>query len=213
MKTVYFVRHGQSEGNVGPIRQAGTAALTEKGRGQAKIIAERISKLDAEILISSPMARAKETAEIIHQKTSLPIEYSDLFVERRRPSEQLGVAKDDPAALESERTIIKNFSIPDFRFSNEENFGDLKERARQMLDYLQGRPEEKIVVVTHGFIMRIVVAYVVFGGSLTARECERFIQKFHMENTALTVFGYGNKDKEALQDWWLWIWNDHAHLG
>jgi hypothetical protein len=34
-----------------------------------------------------------------------------------------------------------------------------------------------------------------------------------MENTALTVFGYGNKDKDALQDWWLWIWNDHAHLG
>lgn len=207
MKTVYFVRHGESEGNVGSIRQSGTASITEKGRAQAKVVAERVSKLDAEIIVSSTMSRAKETADFIQKQTSLPVEYSDLFIERRRPSEQLGVAKNDPNALKSEEFILKNFASTGFRFSDEENFEDLKERSRAILEYLEKRPEGKIVVVTHGFIMRIVMAYVVFGESLTGKECERFIQTFHMENTGLTVLN------EKSGEWSLWIWNDHAHLG
>ncbi|MHB8660905.1 MAG: histidine phosphatase family protein [Minisyncoccota bacterium] len=96
--------------------------------------------------------------------------------------------------------MLKNFSTPGFRFSDEENFEDLKERSRKMLAYLQNRSEEKIVVVTHGFILRIVIAYVIFGESLTGIECERFIQKFHMENKGLTVLDYGGEDREAPRD-------------
>lgn len=211
MKKIYFVRHGESEGNIGPIRQTAASSLTQKGIEQASFVAQRASKLPVDILISSTMTRAKETAQVISEKISKSIEYSDMFVERRRPSEVLGKPKNDPIALTAEKEIGENFSKPSWRLSNEENFDDLKNRALQALQYLGNRPEENILVVTHGFFLRIVMACVVFGKDLSGEECERFIRTFHMENTGITVFGYDDNKNE--NPWWLWVWNDHAHLG
>ena len=210
MKKIYFVRHGESEGNVGPIRQTEATPLTEKGRSQAAFVAERCAKLNFETIICSTMVRARETADAILKKVSKPIEYSDLFVERRRPSEVLGKSKDDPVALGINKEIHEKFHLG-FRFSDEESFEDLKNRALATLDYLAKRPEENILVVTHGFFMRIVMACVVCGEGLTGDESLRFIRTFHMENTGITVLMHDEKDEKT--PWWLWIWNDHAHLG
>jgi probable phosphoglycerate mutase len=210
MKKIYFVRHGESEGNAGPLRQSATTPLTEKGREQAIFIAKRVKKLPAEIIIASPMKRAEETAKFIAEGTGLITEFSDLFVERRRPSISLGKPKDDSEMLALEKILRESHLIPGFRHSDEENFDDLKERAQKALAYLAARPEEHILVVTHGFFMRILVALITMGDTLTAVECEQFIRTFHMENTGLSVFGYDEKEKSP---WWLWVWNDHAHLG
>jgi broad specificity phosphatase PhoE len=211
MKKIYFVRHGESEGNVSSVRQTVTASLTEKGRSQANFVSERCVKLPVEVVVSSTMNRAKETAEIISQRTSQTVDYSDLFVERRRASVVLGKPKDDPVALEIDREIKANFSQPGWRLADEENFDDLKDRALAALDYLVKRPEENILVVTHGFFLRIIMATVVFGNSLTGEQCDRFIYSLHMENTGITVLGYDENRKS--NPWWLWTWNDHSHLG
>lgn len=211
MKTIYFVRHGQSEGNIGPIRQTAATNLTAKGREQAAFVADRCAKLPIDIIISSTMTRAHETAEIITTKVAKPIEYSDLFVERRRPKEALGKPKDDPVGTEAGRIIMENFHQPDFRFSDEENFSDLKIRSGLALDYLAGLKEDKILVVTHGFFLRILLARITMGADLTAPECKHFVDACHMENTGITVFCYNPERKE--NPWFLWMWNDHAHLG
>lgn len=210
MKNIYFVRHGESEGNVGPILQSFTTPLTPKGREQAEYIAERATKLPVEAIISSPMARARETAEIILVKVSKPIEYSDLFGERRRPAEIIGQPKDAPRSIEIKKIVEENFHLPTYRFSDEENFEDLKSRAKEALAYLAARPEDNVLVVTHGLFMRIVLAYVIHGEALTSEECVRFIHGLNMENTGLTILGY---DATKRSPWWLWVWNDHAHLG
>ncbi len=210
MKKIYFVRHGESEGNVGSIRQDNKTVLTEKGRLQAKTVAKRCAELPIEVIICSTLQRAEQTAEEILKETHKPIEYSALFIERQRPSEVIGKPKDDPKSIKAEEAVIKNFHLPGFRYSDEENFDDLKERARKALKYLAERPEENILVVTHGFFMRIIMAYVLFGDKLTGEECNKCIRVFHMENTALTELCYD--DKKESSPWWLWTWNDHAHL-
>lgn len=210
MKKIYFVRHGESEGNVGPLRQSSNTPLTEKGRRQAIFIAERAKKLPVEAIIASPMKRAEETAQIIVEKVGLNLEYSNLFVERRRPSVSLGKPKDDPEMLALEKTIRDNFhSAPYARHSDEENFEDLRDRAEKALQFLVSRPEQNILVVTHGFFLRIMLAFVTLGASLTGEECGKFIRTFETENTGLTVFEY---DKERNR-WVVLAWNDHAHLG
>lgn len=209
MKKIYFVRHGESEGNAGPIRQIATTPLTEKGRAQAAFVAERCSRLPIEVVLSSTMTRARETAQIILQKVFKPIEHSELFIERRRSSEVLGRLKDDPVSVNIEKETRENFHRSGWRFSDEENFDDLKARALAVLEYLAHRPEEHILVVTHGMFMRVVAACVVFGKELTGEECESFIRSFHMENTGISVLGYDSKERHP---WWLWVWNDHAHL-
>src|SRR3989344_365367 len=205
---VYFVRHGESETNAGQIFLGTVSKLTEKGIEQANNVAKRFSDVSIDLIVSSTLKRAEATAEIIHREIKMPIEYSDFFVERRRPTVQIGKAKDNHEVLRAERAILDNFAKPGFRFSDEENFDDIKKRACEALKYLASKKVENILVVTHGFFMRIVMAYVAFGEKLTGRECEQFLRKFHMENTGITVLGYDEKDTKST--WWLWVWNDHA---
>ena len=64
MKTVYFVRHAESEANADPnLRTISVASipLTEKGRAQAKALAHDIS-FSADLVVVSPFLRTKETA-------------------------------------------------------------------------------------------------------------------------------------------------------
>ena len=79
MKTIYFVRHGESEGNVGHIRQTADTPLTDEGRRQAVTIADRAARLDFECIVSSTMERARQTAYPILERTAKPIEYSELL--------------------------------------------------------------------------------------------------------------------------------------
>jgi broad specificity phosphatase PhoE len=210
MKTIYFVRHGESEGNSGPIRQTSAANLTDKGIAQAKIVADRCTKIPFETIICSTMERTKQTANYILEKNDKPIEYSDLFIERRRSSEVLGKPKDDPASIEIERQVREHFCDLDWHYSDEENFADLKDRALACLEYLEKRPEQNLLVVSHGFFLRIIAACVVFGKNLTAKEGERFVKTLHTKNTGMTIFEHQEGEKEP---WVLWVWNDHAHLG
>jgi len=216
MKKVYLVRHGQSEGNAGLIRQGVHTSLTKKGREQAEFLAKRCKSLDIQYFVASSMQRALETSEIISNSIKIEAHSSDLFVERRRPKEQIGNPKSDKGSLEIEKIILENFGNENFRFSDEENFFDLKNRARKALEFLELRAEQNILVVTHGFFLRVLAAYVIFGEKLTSDECIRIIKTFPMENTGITVFSQGRDEKNEWTDWspWcIWTWNDHAHLG
>ena len=90
--SVYFVRHGESLANVN-----GTAAgaeddspLTEKGLRDAQAVAREITKriatgeLHINKIVSSPLRRARQTAEIISQEAlgGLPVEVDQRWRER-----------------------------------------------------------------------------------------------------------------------------------
>ncbi|MEK7604298.1 MAG: histidine phosphatase family protein [Patescibacteria group bacterium] len=210
MKTIYFIRHGESEGNTGPTRQGKMTSLSDRGRAQAATMAKRCATLPIDLLVASSMTRAQETATIIAAKIGKEPLSSELFGERRRPSAQIGQPKHSPEALAIDKEIIRNFGVPGWRHSDEENFEDLRTRAQEALEFLAQRPEENIAVITHGFFMRIIMAVVVLGDELTGAECDAFTRAFHMENTGLTVLKYGSEKEPG---WWVWTWNDHAHLG
>ena len=193
MKKVYFVRHGQSEGNVGLIRQTADAPLTPKGEEQARFIAKRFSNLKIDRAFVSTMKRAQQTASVLLEGKNFFVESSDLYVERRRPSEVLGKPKDLPESLQINKEIWENFHKVGYRYSDEENFEDLKERALQILKRLEKCEQENILVVTHGLILRIVAAVMVHGRGLTGQQCKDFIDTFHHENTGITVLGYDEK--------------------
>ncbi len=209
MKKIYFVRHAESEGNIASVIQSGEVPLTANGKKQAEFIADRFTELPIEIIVSSTMLRAQKTANIISAKINAEVISLELLIERRHPSLQVGKQKTDPQVVESEKLIFENFGQEDYKFSDEENFADLKDRASKILDFLAQRPEKDILVVSHGFIMRIILAFVVIGKDLSAQQCKQFISAFHMENTGVTIFDY---DKTKASPWRVWVWNDHAHL-
>ncbi len=211
-KTVYFVRHGQSVDNVSPVFQAPNSPLSETGRRQAECIAERASKLQFEALIASPFTRAKETAEAVARVTGVTPEFSDLFVERIKPSSINGKPFEDRVANAIWQNWEKSLHTSGMRVEDGENFDDLVARADKALSFLTERPERAIAVITHGFFLRTIVARVLLGPLLSGELFARFQRLASMENTGLTVVRYhGRYDEESR--WRLWIYNDHAHLG
>ena len=211
-KIVYFVRHGQSADNVAPRFQSPDSPLNEVGQKQAESVAERVGKLSFEALIASPFRRAKETAEAIAKTTGKEPEYSELFTERVKPTNINGKAYEDEQANTLWREWEKSLYTPDMRIEDGENFGDLVARADKALAYLSARPEKSLVVVTHGYFLRTIVARVLLGELLTPETFQRFHRAAAMENTGLTVLRYKAAFEEEAM-WRLWIFNDHAHLG
>lgn len=220
MKTVYFVRHGESISNVGhPIYLSEEDVyLTEKGHAQARFTAERCKKLSAEILIASTATRAKQTAEYISKATGLPIEVNGLFTERIPPNELFGRPKSDPEAKRMEEEWMLTFFQENARVGSGENFLDLKTRVIQALEHLRKRPEEKILVATHGFFLHMVAALVMLGDSLTVEQFNRVAPAVWVDNTGITQLEYREQvfrriDAKYHTGWVLRVWNDHAHLG
>ena len=73
-----LVRHGESEGNAaGLLLGRMDSPLTGRGRSQARSLADAVS--GATRLVSSPLSRARETAEALG--TGLPVEIDDRWVE------------------------------------------------------------------------------------------------------------------------------------
>lgn len=70
---IVLVRHGQSEGNTTGIlsRNHETLPLTSKGVQQAEAVSKELNKLKVEIIVSSPLLRARQTAEIIAERIGL----------------------------------------------------------------------------------------------------------------------------------------------
>ena len=211
-KTVYFVRHGQSQDNAAPVFQSPGSPLSELGRWQAERVAERFCKLSFEALIASPFRRSSETAEIIATATGMEVEYSELFVERIKPTCINGKPHHDEAADAVWRNWDVSLYTPGLRISDGENFDDLVRRADEALAFLGNRAERSLVVVTHGYFLRTILARIVFGEMISGEIFKRFQRAASMENTGLTVVRYqGGFEEEAR--WRVWVYNDHAHLG
>jgi broad specificity phosphatase PhoE len=211
MKTVYFVRHGESEGNASGIYQAENSPLTELGLKQAESIAERCAKLPIDAIISSPLIRARQTAEKISARLGMEVEFSELFAERERPTEVKGKKHGDAAAIAMDRTWLQRSisKMTDPLYG--ETFDHVMDRARRALDLLDARTEEHLLVVTHGFFLRVILAEVLIGQDITPGQLERLIAGTRTRNTGITMIRQDSWLRGA--KWCLHVYNDHAHLG
>ena len=83
--TFVFLRHGESVGNA-EARWQGQSdyVLTEKGREQARALAKRwkSENVKFDLIISSPLVRAKETAEIIASALNMRVKFDSILLER-----------------------------------------------------------------------------------------------------------------------------------
>jgi probable phosphoglycerate mutase len=206
---IYFVRHGETELNARGIRQGPDGPLSPKGVEQVKEVAKRFptKKGKPQALISSPFQRTKETAAIIGQALNMPIEYCDLLVERRNPTEIVGHSGKEEQVQKIVDRIDKSFHDDTLRYSNEENFVDLKDRAKALLNYISKRKERQIIMVTHGIFLKMVVSYMLLGDKLTASEYNKLSYLNPMDNAALTICTRTPRFLRKAK-WELLVWNN-----
>ncbi len=210
MKKIFFIRHGESTKNTSPLRLGPEAPLTEIGKEQAQALAKRCADLGIQKIFSSPAVRTVETAQPIGDQLHLPVTLSELFQEHKKPSEVFGLRRDDPKTRHILGLTISRFYDLNYRYSDEENFLDLKKRAREALNLLNETQEDTILVVTHGIFLRVVLAYALFGEGLTARQLRQFMNFVTFNNTGLTLLEHTPAREFP---WRLAVLNDIAHLG
>lgn len=83
LNSVYFIRHGETDYNKADLFTGSTdVALNNVGRIQAQDAAKKLSSFNIEEIWTSPLIRAKETAEIISANLNLPVVTFSVMAER-----------------------------------------------------------------------------------------------------------------------------------
>lgn len=207
-KLIYFVRHGESELNAAGVRQGEDGGLSEKGRAQVLETAKKFPKEKGrpQIIWSSPYERTRETAEIIAKELGIKIKYIDLLKERRNPSQIVGRKADEPEVRLIADRIDKSFHDDSLRYSDEENFEDLKKRAKRLLKFIAGRRHKRIIMVTHGIFLKMVVAYMLHGKHLTASEYNALAFYNPSDNAGLTICRF-EPHWFRKNEWKILTWN------
>ncbi len=210
-KLIYFVRHGETENNAKNIRQGPDGHLSEKGRAQALATALRFPKKKGspQAIIASPYERTRETADIIARELKMKVKYSPLLVERRNPTEIIGHSGQEKQVRAIIDRIDKSYHADDLRYSDEENFSDLKARAKNLLRYITKRSEKRIIMVTHGIFLKMVVSYMLYGDKLTASEYNNLSYFNPIDNTGMAICSYTHHWFKK-NEWKIIVWNDLA---
>lgn len=158
MGRLIMVRHGESEGNaIRRFTTSGEAKITDLGRRQAHEAAVKIKlKYKPTLVIASTFARARETGLIIATELAIPIEYEHEFREM-----SLGDLAGQPyESIANDPTFDPKRSWM-WRPPGGESHEDVLKRVAPKLDsVIHKYPEDEIVVVSHGGVMRAVWAHV-----------------------------------------------------
>lgn len=189
-RRIYFVRHGETEANAKRIRQAEAGPLSALGRDQAAAAAAYLAQFPIQAIVASPFERARETAAIINEVLRVPLSYSPLLGERRNPSEAVGKSEEDPAIKQIMDSIDRMYHADDYRYSDEENFLDLRDRARKCLALLSSQSARHMVAVTHGIFLKMIIGYLLDRENLHAGEYVKLSFFNAADNAGVTIVEY-----------------------
>ena len=206
MKTIYFVRHGRTGGNEQGLWQTFDQLLSDYGREQAAKVSKRFKNIKIDSIIASDMDRAFETAQIISADIGLEVIPTKLLHEIHRPDAVRGKPKTDEQIIKIMDEVEKNWGNKDWKYSDEENFFDLRERVEKALSELLSLPADTIIAVTHEYVLRMVFAVIFFGEQLTPDLFKVIVKRLWAENTGISEFTYDDGK------WKMLTWNDHSHL-
>ena len=200
---IFFLRHGESVGNA-ESRWQGQAdfPLTDKGREQARSLAHRwlAEGQGFKSILSSPLIRAKETAEILGDALDVAVETDPVWQER-----DIGVAAGMTAEEVKRHLVDREFATPYSAFVEGGGEGDwvLYLRAGQALQSLLRRSAGKYLVVSHGGLLNQVM-YAVVGITPHASFSG---PRFRFKNTGFAHLTY----RPNLHQWQINVINDHSH--
>jgi len=205
-RVIYLVRHGETLANIGNYVQGLDDPLSPHGELQAEKLGERAQNLEFSKLISSDTVRAKSTAGMIAKRTGHVLETSPLLRELATPTSLKGVLRESEEHKKYTDFCDVNL-FKDMHYEDEENFNDFNERGVKALEYLESLPDDKILVVTHGLFLRVIIGTCLTKKNLTPEIWGLFYRGLRTQNTGLTVMRHENGF------WHMYTWNDHAHLG
>lgn len=150
---LFVARHGQTAWNAQD-RVLGRTdlPLTEEGLRQASVLAQKAAELQPDIIISSPMLRARQTAAAAGEATGLPVQIDERLIEQDYGIFE-GRSRFDEGFLANKR----QFAV---RYPGGESMMDVAYRTYSLIEELKQKyPDKKILLVCHGGVCRLIRTY------------------------------------------------------
>lgn len=152
---LYVIRHGKTDWNAQSRMQGQSdIKLNQIGINQADEVRKIIEEKNIDLIISSPLERTKQTAEIINKNMNKPIEYNEKMMERN-----FGILEGQIANqiknLEDYFEYHKNQGI-----EKGEKIQDFVERVFEGMRQIEKEHQNKnVLIVTHGGVARAIDYY------------------------------------------------------
>jgi broad specificity phosphatase PhoE len=164
-----IVRHGESVDDV--INAYGGWAdfpLSNRGQLQLEGSAANIKGLNIpfEKILTSPLQRAQESAQILAKTLKLQVEVFEYLKERNTYGILSGMNKDE--AKEKYPWLVEDYEKGGY-VDGSEREDDIKSRVDKAYQLILKRPEQNLIIVTHGVFLK-TFAYKVLGRQLTKKE-------------------------------------------
>lgn len=179
--TFYIVRHGQTNWNIlGKTQGHGNSDLTEKGKEQARELSEAMVNYPIDLIFSSDLGRAVQTAEIVGEKIGVKVEktqalremgfgvWEGLLIEE--------IKKDHAKTYDTWRNEPHLVDIP-----GGENLHIIKERVDNFIEEINKKYDNKhILLVSHSVTVRVMLLSFLNSGMEN-------IYRIKQDNTALNI--------------------------
>jgi len=197
-----FVRHAEAEGNKSRHFHGWTDShITEKGHIQAKLVAERLKEMDIDVLYSSSLTRALETARYIAKAKNLPIIRTDKLKEIN------GGEWENLTWSELEKRWPKDYETWEntphkHQMPGGESMVQFQERlVDEVMHIINQNIGKNICIVTHGTAIRALICF------FRACTLEEMINVAWCDNTAITIIDYEDGRFSTVVE------GDSTHLG
>ena len=150
---LYVARHGETAWNaLNKVCGRTDLPLTEKGFQQAEKLADRTENLGIDMIIASPMLRARQTAEPTAKRLGLEILTDDRLIEQNYGIFE-GVDRLNPGFLANKRQFA-------YRYPGGESMMDVAYRVYGLIEELKGKyPDKSVLLVCHGGVCRLIRTY------------------------------------------------------
>mgnify|MGYP003687416429 FL=1 len=151
MGQIIFLRHGQAKNNTDRVLAGRTPGvpLTDTGIKQAEQTGKLLEDMNISAIYSSPIQRAKHTAEIVGEHNSIDVTIDDRLIELDM-GKFTGVPYDE--IFTSHGNVFMKFYNGELEIAHNgiETFADVKKRVLGIVDHVTKKhPDENVVLVTH----------------------------------------------------------------
>lgn len=195
--TIYLIRHAECQGNVdNKLSGVTDFKVTEKGKKQSKLLANRLKNFGISRIYSSPLSRAVDTAKIIMKECNI----DSLNILNNLHEIDYGVCDgmcwtdidQKYPTLRKEWKEIHHYPIG---IPKQENFTELQTRIiDSILKITNDNLGKKIAIISHGIA---ISSFLCFAKNLNIEECNKLKQQ---DNTAYSILKYENGEFYLIEE-------------
>ena len=158
---IYLTRHGETEWNIEKRLQGrGDSPLTKDGIQRAKELRDRIKNIDIDVIYSSPIKRALNTANILRGNKNIDIVTDDSLMEMcfgDYEGKKIDIVQEENPSWDINLIMQGNVEIC---APNGENLKEVRERISKLMNKIIAENIGKsILIVTHGITLKALMYY------------------------------------------------------